>query len=513
MTTSTDPSSSTTRAAISGRPPLWRDVVVLKWVTQVVLLAVVLSAMWFLATQAGDNLKARNISTGFDFIDRPPDIQLSEGIDTKPATGGRALWVGMVNTLRIAAVGIIFATILGVFVGLARLSNNWLVRRLGTMWVEVLRNVPLLVQIIFYFSVLTTLPRVGLDSGPINGWLHISNKGFSMPRVFMADGFYQWLVVVLIGALAGWFVHRRRTRLHDATGVNTSPNLWALGTVAVFGIIGLFIHPVFAWLGPVFGAVASGLDSLSVGVAQTVLIAVAVGAAALWIRRFLANHRSARGHLSLIDDEWFRIIFVAIAALAVAFVVLRWAGLSSWMLNSGRDLFEAIEAKFDVDGAARPFDAMRPDIVQKGMFPNYGVNGLQMSIGFASVFFGVVFYTSAFIGENVRGGILAIPKGQTEAAAAIGLRRSQSLRHVVLPQAMRVILPPTGNQYLNLTKNTSLAVAVGYSDMVQVGTTVFNQTGKTLPVVSIWMLFYLSCSLTISVIVNWFNVRMQLVER
>ena len=124
-----------------------------------------------------------------------------------------------------------------------------------------------------------------------------------------------------------------------------------------------------------------------------------------------------------------------------------------------------------------------------------------------------MFYTSAFIGENVRGGILAVPKGQTEAAKAVGLSRGQTLRHVVLPQAVRVILPPTGNQYLNLTKNTSLAVAVGMSDMVQVGTTVFNQTGRTLPVVAIWMLFYLSCSLTISVVVNWFNVRMQLVER
>ena len=119
----------------------------------------------------------------------------------------------------------------------------------------------------------------------------------------------------------------------------------------------------------------------------------------------------------------------------------------------------------------------------------------------------------AYGAEIVRAGILAVPKGQIEAANAVGLKRTHALRHIILPQAFRVILPPTGNQYLNLTKNTSLAIAVGYSDIVQVGTTVFNQTGKTLPVVGIWMLFYLSCSLTISVIVNWFNVRMQLVER
>ncbi|MEO2157168.1 MAG: ABC transporter permease subunit, partial [Acidimicrobiales bacterium] len=248
-------------------------------------------------------------------------------------------------------------------------------------------------------------------------------------------------------------------------------------------------------------------------VPQVLLCAVALGAGTRWILRFLSAHRSVRGHLSLSDDDWFRIIFIALASLVVVFVVVRWTGLSSWILNSGRDLFGVMEAKFNVDGAARPFDAMLPDIVQKGKFPNYGKNGLTMSIGFAAVFFGVVFYTSAFIGENVRGGILAVPKGQTEAALAVGLTRGQTLRRVVLPQAFRVILPPTGNQFLNLTKNTSLAIAVGYSDMVQVGTTVFNQTGKTLPVVAIWMLFYLSCSLTLSVIVNWFNVRTQLVER
>ena len=366
---------------------------------------------------------------------------------------------------------------------------------------------------IFMFSFLTTLPRVGLDSGPINGWLHISNKGISMPRVFMADGFYQWAVVVLIGAVAAHYVRRRRQRIQDETGANTSPILWALGTVALFGLVGLFVHPAFSWLGPVFGAIAELFDSLPTAAPQVLFSAAAIGVATTWIRRFLSARRSAIGHLLLSDDDWFRMIFAALTSLVVVLLVVRWSGLSAWTLDSSRDLFEVLEAKFEVDGAARPFDAMRPDIVQKSRFPNYGTNGLTMSIGFASVFFAVVFYTSAFIGENVRGGILAVPKGQTEAAKAVGLKRGQVLRHVVLPQAIRVIMPPTGNQYLNLLKNTSLAIAVGYSDIVQVGTTVFNQTGMTLPVVSIWMLFYLSCSLTISVVVNWFNVRMRLVER
>ena len=503
----------TTQQRVSHRVPLWRDVIVIKWVTQVFLLVVVLSAMLFLASQAGDNLRARNINTEFDFLHEPVMIQISEGIDTHPDTGARALWSAMVNTLRISGAGIIFATLLGVVVGLARLSDNWLVRRIASMWVEGFRNIPLLVQMIFFFSALTALPRVGLGSGPVNGWLHISNKGISMPRVFIADGFYQWAVVVLIGAVAAHYVRRHRQRIQDETGASTSPILWALATVALFGLVGLFVHPVFSWLGPVFGSIADLFDSLPNTAPQVLFSAVAIGVATIWIRRFLSAHRSARGHLSLSDDDWFRMIFVALASLAVVLLVVRWSGLSAWALNSSRDLFEVLETKFEVDGAARPFDAMRPDIIQKSRFPNYGKNGLTMSIGFASVFFAVVFYTSAFIGENVRGGILAVPKGQTEAAKAVGLKRGQVLRHVVLPQAIRVIMPPTGNQYLNLLKNTSLAIAVGYSDMVQVGTTVFNQTGMTLPVVAIWMLFYLSCSLTISVFVNWFNVRMRLVER
>jgi len=125
----------------------------------------------------------------------------------------------------------------------------------------------------------------------------------------------------------------------------------------------------------------------------------------------------------------------------------------------------------------------------------------------------VTFYHSAHIGEIVRGGILSVPKGQVEAASAVGLNRVQSLRRVILPQAFRISLPPLGNQYLSLTKNTSLAIAVGYSDIVQVGQTIYNQTGKALPVMPVWLLLYLTCSLTISVVVNFFNMRLKLVER
>jgi general L-amino acid transport system permease protein len=496
------------------RPPLYRDVTVVKWVVQIVALLLTLGALWFLANQAGDNLRASNVPTDYDFLSVNPGIDLSSGIDTDPDTGGRALWVGMVNTLRMAIAGILVATILGVVVGLARLSNNWLLKKIGTVFVETLRNVPLLVQILFYGAVFASLDRVTTDVGPINGWLHISNKGLSMPRAHIADGFYQWMIVLLIGLVAANFLRKRRIAQQDATGEETYPVLSAFGLIVVFGVIGWFIHPIFGFVGKIFESLSSVVSSVPETVLQLAIGVLCVGASAYWIRSFLNSRRTPAGLAKLTDDDYFRMIFAAVGGVigAVFFLVL-WPGLSSWMINSASDLFEVLGNKFGDGRTGRPLDVDLPNVVQTGKFPNYGPSGLNFSIGFAAVFFGVVFYTAAFVAEIVRGGILAVPKGQTEAAASLGLRRSTALRRVIIPQALRVMLPPLGNQYLNLTKNTSLAIAVGYSDIVQVGQTVYNQTGKTLPVVSIWMFFYLSCSLSISVIVNFFNVRMKIVER
>jgi general L-amino acid transport system permease protein len=155
---------------------------------------------------------------------------------------------------------------------------------------------------------------------------------------------------------------------------------------------------------------------------------------------------------------------------------------------------------------------MRPTL-SEGRFVNYGDTGLTLTVFYAALFLGLVFYTSAFIAEVVRGGILAVPAGQAEAASALGLNRAQTLRKVVLPQAFRVIMPPLGNQYLNITKNTSLGIAVGFSEIVQVGQTVYNKNSQTLAVFSIYMIFYLTCSLTISFVVNTINRRLAIVER
>ena len=476
-------------------------------------LAAVLFTLFFLRNESISNLEKTGIETGFDFLSQPAGFQLSEGIDTQPDTIGRALWSAMVNTLRLSVAGIAVATLLGIIVGVARLSSNWMVHKAASAFIEYMRNIPLLVHIFMFFIVIAKLPELTQDSGPINGWLHVSNKGVQVPRIFIADGFYQWMIFILLGGIAGFYVKRYRERMQDETGQPAYPIASILGTVAIFGLIGWFLHPIFGWVGSIFGAIASIIDAIPQALMQLGLTVVALSAAAWWIKRFLDSRRTPAGLAKLTDDDYFRMIFAGIGALLFAFFVwVLWPGFSSWLINSGRDLFEVLEDKFGNGRDGWPIDAKRPDITE-GRFANMGPAGLNFSQGLAAIFFALVLYTSAFIAEIVRGGILAVPKGQTEAAQAIGLKRSTMLRRVVLPQAFRISLPPLGNQYLNLTKNTSLAIAVGYSDLVQVGQTIFSQTGKSLEVFMIWMLFYLACSLTISAVVNFFNVRLKIVER
>ena len=505
---------ATLAATQSQRPPFYRDVTVVKWLAQVFTLLLVVFALFFLTTQALENLDRQGIEIKYDFLSIGLGSDLREGIDTDPDTAGRALWAGAVNTIRIAAGGIVAATILGVLIGVGRLSSNWIVSRMCSVFIETIRNIPLLVQIVFIWALVATFPDVELDQGPINGVLHVSNKGVSVPRVHIDDGFYQWLIFIAAGWLVGSFIRRRQERRHDATGRDTYPVLSFLAVLAVFGAVGWVAHPIFGWVGAIFDFIGDGFSSLTPVIVQIVLSLAALVAAAWWIRRFLARLRTPAGLMKLTDDDKFRIIFAGVGALAlIAFVLVGWPGLSSWIINSGTDLLGVIADKFGDGRTGRPIDIKAPDVEQVGRFPNPGPAGLNLTQGGAAVFFGVVLYTASFIAEIVRGGILAVPKGQTEAAQAVGLRRVTMLRRVILPQAFRVILPPLGNQYLNLTKNTSLAIAVGYSDFVQVGQIVYNQTGKTLEVISLWMLFYLACSLTISVIVNFFNIRMKIVER
>jgi len=378
----------------------WNDPGVRSLIYQVLVLGVVGLGVWYLVSNTLHNLAVRNISTGFDFLHREAGFAIGESvIDYTPAdTYGRAIWVGILNTLRVSIVGIIAATLFGTLLGIARLSKNWLVSRVASAYIEVMRNVPLLLQLFFWYAIITEVmpgPRDALN--PVPG-VFISNRGLKMPS--------------LQGDALDW----------------------------IFAALGVAI--------------------------------VAILVLGHWAKK----RQEATGH-----------IFPLFRVAAGLLVVLPVAG---WL----------------VSGASLTLDV--PAL--KGF--NF-IGGISLSPEFAALLAGLIIYTSAFVAEVVRSGIQSVSQGQWEAAEAIGLPRRRLLRLVILPQALRVIVPPMTSQYLNLTKNSSLAVAIGYPDIVSVVNTTLNQTGQAIEGILIIMAAYLTVSLSISIFMNWYNKRIALVER
>jgi general L-amino acid transport system permease protein len=369
---------------------------------QVVLVVLLLALFYMLVHNTAANLRKQNIASGFDFIGRTAGFDVSQTLISfnSSMTYGRAFLVGLLNTLLVAGIGIVVATVLGFVIGIARLSSNWLIARLATVYVEIIRNIPLLLQLFFwYFAVLKALPpprqSVALPGG---GFLNV--RGLYLPAPIPEPGFEIVGLTMLVGVVAalllyGWAVRRQRL-----TGQQ---------------------FPVF------FSSLA-----LIIGLPLVV-------------------------HL---------------------------------MLGSPL-LFEYPELKgFNFQG------------------------GMVLQPEFLALLLGLSIYTASFIAEIVRAGIQGVSKGQKEAALAIGLSQGQSLRLVVIPQAMRIIIPPLTSQFLNLTKNSSLAVAIGYPDLVSVWSgTVLNQTGQAVEVILVTMCVFLTISLVTSAFMNWFNRRMALVER
>jgi general L-amino acid transport system permease protein len=346
------------------------------------------------------NLDARGLDVGFDFVGDPAFFDINQKLInyTSQSTFGRALIVGLLNTLLVSAMGIIAATIIGFSAGVLRLSNNWIVSRMVTVYVEITRNVPVLLQIIFWWTILTGLPKVR-DSLSLGDVAFLNNRGIRMPAPILEEGFGYVLIAILVGFVAAILVGRWAKRRQDETG-EAFPAIWTgLGL-----IIGLPLIVYFLTGSPV---------------------------------------------------DW--------------------------------------------------------DIPERTRFNYRG--GFNVTPELIALWFALSTYTGAFISEIVRSGILSVSKGQTEAASAIGLRSNLTMRKIILPQALRVIIPPLTSQYLNLTKNSSLAVAIGYQDLVSIGGTVLNQSGQAIEVVAIWMFVYLSLSLMTSAFMNWYNRRIALVER
>ncbi|HEY5278154.1 MAG TPA: amino acid ABC transporter permease [Pseudolabrys sp.] len=385
------------------RVPLYNDPRVRSVIYQLALAAIIVFLVYGATTNAIDHLQRAHIASGFGFWNETAGFNISQSLipfSSTISTYGTAFWVGLLNTLLVAALGIVLATILGFLVGISRLSKNWLVSRVASGYVETIRNIPLLLQLLFWYNgVLKALPELR-NSYSIANAIYLNNRGFYVPEPIARPGF-GWVelvfVVGIVASVAFYFWARRRQM---QTG-QRAPVLWVT--------LGLVI--------------------------------------------------------------------------ALPFIVLLLAGVPIH--------FESPQAgRFNISG------------------------GIEVVPEFAALLFGLSIYTAAFIAEVVRAGIMAVSQGQAEAAYSLGIKPGPTLRLIVVPQAMRVIIPPLSSQYLNLIKNSSLAVAIGYPDLVQIFTgTVLNQTGQAVEVVAITMAVYLTISLVTSGLMNLYNQRMALVER
>ncbi|WP_373501952.1 amino acid ABC transporter permease [Desulfococcus sp.] len=379
----------------------WHDPDKLAVFYQSLALAVVILVGYYLFTNTLTNLARQNIATGFGFLGKEASFEIGESLIPYSAADSyvRALAVGILNTLKVACIGIFLTVILGTFVGIARLSSNWLVSRMAAVYTEVLQDVPILLQLFFWYAIFyEVLPSPRQALHPFPG-IFLSNRGMVM-------------------------------------GVPES-------------------HPAHTWM----------------------LLAFAAGCLAVWILRQWARKR---------QENTGRIfpVFWTSAAILLALPAAAWLA-----------------------GGA----PVKMNVPELQGFNYHG--GINISPEFAALLLGLVLYTAAFVAEIVRAGIQSVSHGQTEAAMSLGLRPGKVLQLVILPQALRVIIPPLTSQMLNLTKNSSLAVAIGFPDFVSVANTTINQTGQAIEGIALIMAVYLFLSLTTSVYMNWYNKKAKLVER
>ncbi len=379
----------------------WRSASFRGLVYQVVAVLLVVAAGWYLVHNTLLNMRVRGIQSGYDFLQQPAGFAISESLFEFDSAHSyaRAFLTGLSNTLRVAIVGIVLATILGTLVGIGRLAKNFLIRSLCGVYVEAFRNVPLLLQLFIWYFILTEfLPPIDEALQPLPD-VYFSKNGLQYPIPLWAIGHVGLALGVLAGFVASWFWAKFVRRRHEDTGQVLPVILPALAVIACGGLLGWFA-----------GGAPSGLD-----IPEKTQITVVGG------------------------------------------------------------------------GAVTP--------------------------EFLTLLIGLTLYTASYIAEIVRAGIQAVAYGQHEAAAALGLGRMQEVRLILLPQALRVIIPPITSQYLNLTKNSSLGVAVGYPELVSIATTSLNQTGRAIEAISLVMLAYLTLSLATAAFMNWYNRRAAIRER
>ncbi|MBF0203278.1 MAG: ABC transporter permease subunit [Desulfamplus sp.] len=381
--------------------PIWTNAVFRATVYQIAAISIVALTAYYLFTNTTANLAKQSIATGFGFLSRESSFEIGESVlsFSSSDTYLKALAMGALNTIKVSLIGIVLTVLLGIFVGIARLSTNWLVSRIAAVYIEVLQDIPVLLQLYFWYTIFNNVmpsPRQAVI--PFNGMV-LCNRGvyFGIP----AD------------------------------------------------------HPAFLWMGYAF-----------------ILTCIVI----FFIRRWAKKRQEQTGQIFP--------VFTVSTALIVLFPLAAW-----FVMGAPTEMNMPTLKGFNFEG------------------------GYNVSPEFGSLLLGLVLYTSAFVAEIVRAGIQAIAKGQREAAESLGLRSIFIMNLVILPQALRVIIPPLTSQLLNLTKNSSLAVAIGYPDFVSISNTTISQTGQAIEGVAIIMIMYLTISLLTSMFMNWYNAKMALVER
>jgi general L-amino acid transport system permease protein len=382
----------------------WRDIRFLQILAQVIFVLLLALMAGLLYANVSANLDRQGLTVGYGFMTNPASFDIGESHIPYRASNsyGRALLVGLVNTLVISALGIVLTTVVGIIAGVARLSSNWLISRIAAAYVGVIRNTPLLIQLMFwYFGIFLQLPAVK-QAIALPGRMYFTRRGVYLPWYEAMSTFDSWRVYI-------WL---------------------ALASIVMIWII----------------------------------------------------FRAIQNRSTLPPPLWWYLAYLFVPVLIV------WIGFT-----------------------------LQPEPPLRASIPELtGLNfrgGLRWTPEFAALLFGLVVYTGAFVAEIVRAGIQAVSRGQVEAARSLGLNTGQTLRLIVFPQALRVIIPPLTSQYLNLAKNSSLAIAIGYPDLFSIAGTVINQTGAVIEVIVIMMLSYLSMSLFTSLLMNIYNSRVRLVER
>ncbi len=396
----------TTTVEHAPAPVFWRDIRILRVVGQLVFLVIVVLLFSWFANNTIQGLDRAGLAPNFSFLNQTSSFQIDEGLVSQPHlrtdTFGHAFLIGFINTLRVIFIGLFLTTIVGLVMGIARLSTNWLIRQIASVYVEVMQNTPLLVQLVFlYAGVFLTLPAVR-DAVTLPGPVYMSVRGTAVPLPRPTETTAIWLLTLFIGAVLGIILWWRQRQIWITTGQDTHGVQLGLGLFLLIAFVAWLVLPT----APVFISLPR-----------------------------IAGLRYAQDEGAVVSPE------------------------------------------------------------------------------FMAILTGLVLYTGAFIAEIVRAGIQSVPNGQWEAARAQGLSYYQILRLVVLPQALRVMIPPLTNQYLNLIKNSSLGAAVGYSDLFGVSQTIRLQSGQSVPVIVIVMITYLVLDLAGALIMNMLNSRFQIKTR